>query len=338
MLHYLFTPLPPTHQTLEHILRTRQTCKDSMTTAWTKGQRVEIHSLVGRPELNGRSGTVSGLKPDGSGRVGVKVDGEESLLALKPAALTLLGGTWRASAAENAAAATKAAEARSAAVRLAGSVAKAHKPPTVLWTCRFCRNALAPTSFSPRERPKARRCCTGCNFRVHEEGGVRYAKAVAACIVLQARARGSMVRCGKAPGSPPSGAERVAPKPAPTPATEGAASEAQAAEAEAEAGAAEPTPKELALSCAVALYDQMASAGIAPPALVPLRPRLPALAELAYERNTGGLVDALNAAGLTDLKLLQRRGTVKVLTLAAAHAATHCSRDPPTRTLRPSEL
>ena len=71
---------------------------------------------------------------------------------------------------------------------------------------------------------------------------------------------------------------------------------------------------------------------------MPLRPRLSPLAELAYERNTGGLVDALNAAGLTDLKLLQRRGTVKVLTLAAAHAATHCSRDPPTRTLRPSEL
>ena len=50
----------------------------------------------------------------------------------------------------------------------------------------------------------------------------------------------------------------------------------------------------------------MASAGIAPPALVPLRPRLPALAELAYERNTGGLVDALNAAGMSDLKLLQQ--------------------------------
>ena len=306
------------------------------TTSWTKGQRVEIHSLVGRPELNGRSGTVSGLKPDGSGRVGVKVDGEESPVALKPATLTLLGGTWRASAAENAAAATKAAEARSAAVRLAGSVAKAHKPPSVLWACRFCRNALAPTSFSPRERPKSRRCCTGCNFRVHEEGGVRYAKAVAACIVLQARARGSMVRRGRAPASPPCGAERDAPKPAPTPATEGAAAEAEAAEAEAEA--AEPTPKDLALSGAVALYDQMASAGIAPPALAPLRPRLPALAELAYERNTGGLVDALNAAGLTDLKLLQRRGTVKVPTLAAAHAATHCFRNPPARTQRPSGL
>ena len=284
------------------------------------------------------------MKPDGSGRVGVKVDGEESPVALKPATLTLLGGTWRASAAENAAAATKAAEARSAAVRLAGSVAKAHKPPTVLWTCRFCRNALAPTSFSPRERPKARRCCTGCNFRVHEEGGVRYAKAVAACIVLQARARGSMVRCGRAPASPPCGAERDAPKPAPTPATEGAAVQAQAteAEAEAEAEAVEPTPKELALSCAVALYDQMASAGIAPPALVPLRPQLPALAELAYERNTGGLVDALNAAGLTDLKLLQRRGTVEVptlaATLAAAHAATRCFSAPPARTRRPSGL
>ena len=159
--------------------------RTQMTTAWTKGQRVEIHSLVGRPELNGRSGTVSGLKPDGSGRVGVKVDGEEGIVALKPATLTLLRGT---SAAEDAAAATKAAEARSAAVRLASSVAKAHAPPAVLWTCRFCRNALAPTSFSPRERPKAasRRCCTGCNFRVRDEDGLRYTKAVAACIVLQA--------------------------------------------------------------------------------------------------------------------------------------------------------
>ena len=58
------------------------------------------------------------MKPDGSGRVGVKVDGEEGLVALKPANLTLLGGT---SAAEDAAAAKKAAEARSAAVK---SVAK----------------------------------------------------------------------------------------------------------------------------------------------------------------------------------------------------------------------
>lgn len=281
---------------------------------------MEIHSLVGRPELNGRAGTVSGLKPDGSGRVGVKVDGEEGLVALKPATLTLLGG---ASAVEDAAAATKAAEARSAAVRLASSVAKAHTPPTVLWTCRFCRNALAPTSFSPRERPKAasRRCCTGCDFRVRDEDGLRYAKAVAACIVLQARARGSLVRCGKALASAPHGDESDAPKPTPTPATQGATHGAhQGAAAQADAAEAElaaPTPKELALSCAVALFDQMASAGIAPPALVPLRPRLPALAEFAYERNTGGLVDALSAAGMSDLKLLQQ-GAMAIMELVGA--------------------
>ena len=276
-----------------------------MTNAWRKGQRVEIHSLVGRPELNGRSGIVLGLKPDGSGRVGVKVDGEENTVALKPTTLTLLGGAT--TTAEKAAAAAKASEARMAAVRLASSVAKAHKPPTVSWMCRFCRNALPPTSFSPRERPKSRRCCAGCNFRVHDEGGTRYAKAVAASIVLQARARGSMARRGPPPPSPLCDARSAAPTPLPTPSptpeTEGAAAEAQEA--------AEPTPKQLALSGAIALYDQMAAAGIAPAALAPLRPRLPALAELAYERNTGGLVDALSAAGLTDLKLLQHSRTVR---------------------------
>ena len=52
-----------------------------------KGTVVRVHSLVGRPELNGRRGVVvTAFNPD-NGRIGIKIDDEEKPLALKPANL-----------------------------------------------------------------------------------------------------------------------------------------------------------------------------------------------------------------------------------------------------------
>ena len=52
-----------------------------------KGQKVKLHSLIGRPELNGRAGLVLSYDTS-SGRVGVKVDGEDHPIALKPTNLS----------------------------------------------------------------------------------------------------------------------------------------------------------------------------------------------------------------------------------------------------------
>ena len=164
--------------------------------SWTKGQRVQLHSLVGRADLNGRTGTVTGMKDDGSGRVGVSVDGEQKAIALKASNLTVLD-----TAAEKAAAA-KATEARNAVMRLASSLSGAHKPPEEVWQCRFCRQNLPASSYSQDQwstlKRNSRRSCTGCDFRIPEQTGVRYTKAVAATTVIQARARGSLVRRGRA--------------------------------------------------------------------------------------------------------------------------------------------
>jgi hypothetical protein len=268
--------------------------------SWTKGQRVQLHSLVGRADLNGRTGTVTGMKDDGSGRVGVSVDGEQKAFALKASNLTVLD-----TAAEKAAAA-KATEARTAVMRLASSLSGAHKPPEEVWQCRFCRNNLPASSYSQDQwstlKRNSRRSCTGCDFRIPEQTGVRYTKAVAATTVIQARARGSLVRRGRAAPSSQataatSGVKRAASKEAAKPGASGDAAPADDA----------PSPKDLALSGAVALYDQMATLGIAPRALASLRPQLPKLAAFAYERDTNGLVDALNAMGLgSNVPMLQQ--------------------------------
>ena len=51
------------------------------------GSTVLLHSLVSRPELNGRRGTVVTAADKKSGRVGVRVEGEDAPIALKPANL-----------------------------------------------------------------------------------------------------------------------------------------------------------------------------------------------------------------------------------------------------------
>ena len=124
---------------------------------------------------------------------------------------------------------------------------------------------------------------------MRDEGGVRFNQATAAALVMQSRTRGALSRRGWAPS---------APQPA-TPQGTAAVEAALAGETP------EPTEEELALAGAVALYDQMVAVGIAPPALAPLRKQLPALAALAYERDTSGLVDALSAAGVSDPKVVQ---------------------------------
>jgi hypothetical protein len=52
------------------------------------GSTVLLHSLVSRPALNGRRGTVVTAMNKRSGRVGVLVEGEDVPIALKPANLT----------------------------------------------------------------------------------------------------------------------------------------------------------------------------------------------------------------------------------------------------------
>jgi hypothetical protein len=51
------------------------------------GTSVAIHSLVSRPTLNGRHGTIVKAMDAKTGRVGVKVEGEEKAVALKPSNL-----------------------------------------------------------------------------------------------------------------------------------------------------------------------------------------------------------------------------------------------------------
>ena len=47
------------------------------------GQRVSLHSLKGRPELNGCEGVAISFDST-TGRLGIRVDGEDKPLALKP--------------------------------------------------------------------------------------------------------------------------------------------------------------------------------------------------------------------------------------------------------------
>ena len=51
------------------------------------GIQVDLHSLLGRSDLNGRRGVVKKALDSSTGRVGVHVDGEATLLALKLANL-----------------------------------------------------------------------------------------------------------------------------------------------------------------------------------------------------------------------------------------------------------
>ena len=51
------------------------------------GQRVSLHSLKGRPELNGCEGVAISFDST-TGRLGIRVDGEDKPLALKPENLT----------------------------------------------------------------------------------------------------------------------------------------------------------------------------------------------------------------------------------------------------------
>ena len=331
---------------------------------WSKGQKVKLHSLVGRPELNGRSGLVLSFDAS-SGRVGVKVDGEDHPMALRPANLSeqdemrdaLVGagltetqcddlfalsqklpmGLLEMAASENSdvdlppllkasgvrqmevrqqamlvlrklaeeeeekkaaaveaerVAAAKAAETKATAQNALRSLSAAGgAPPPDSIVCRSCRKALPPTSFAPKQFCNMRWRSIGCDFSVRDEGGVRYNQATAAALVMQARARGVLARRGWTPSAPPQAMPQAA----------GSAVEAALAGGE----TAEPTEEELALAGAVALYDQMVTVGIAPPALAPLRKELPALAALAYERDTSGLVDALSAAGVTDPQVVQ---------------------------------
>lgn len=52
-----------------------------------EGNTVRIHSLVGRPELNGRDGRVISALSEPNGRIGVLIDGEQKPMALKPSNL-----------------------------------------------------------------------------------------------------------------------------------------------------------------------------------------------------------------------------------------------------------
>jgi hypothetical protein len=54
------------------------------------GCRVTLHSLKGRSELNGNVGTVVSVEDPTSGRIGVRVDGVDKPLALKPENLDVL--------------------------------------------------------------------------------------------------------------------------------------------------------------------------------------------------------------------------------------------------------
>lgn len=51
---------------------------------YAPGDNVEVHSLNGRPELNGRMGMVINVLDPGSGRISVQVQGEPKPIALKP--------------------------------------------------------------------------------------------------------------------------------------------------------------------------------------------------------------------------------------------------------------
>ena len=53
-----------------------------------EGQRVRLHSLQAKPELNGMEGTVVSFDTS-SGRLGVQLSGHEKPIALRPANLTV---------------------------------------------------------------------------------------------------------------------------------------------------------------------------------------------------------------------------------------------------------
>lgn len=65
------------------------------------GTVVRLHSLNGRPELNGRCGVVAAPLDPTTGRVGVDVDGAQKTLALKPSNLNLARSTGLAALAAN---------------------------------------------------------------------------------------------------------------------------------------------------------------------------------------------------------------------------------------------
>ena len=192
-------------------------------------------------------------------------------------------------------------------------------------TCHSCRVVLPESKFSRGQLSKeARRRCVGCDFsdggRV--DGGVRFTAAVAATTAIQACARGHLARRRGQRGSPsmvrqepsgsrqqPSGArkeDRRKQQKGKGQRSKRGESQAKATEAPAEAADAEPSEKELRQSNAIALYDQMALIGIAPPTLAPLRAALPDLTELAFEGDMDQLLAALQTAGISDLKVLQQ--------------------------------
>jgi hypothetical protein len=94
------------------------------------GQRVSLHSLTGRAELNGREGTAVSFDT-ASGRLGVRVDGTEKLLALKPENLKQL------------AAAAPASTLASAPVPAPGSIRVDVKASAMMWMTRGFRDSSA---------------------------------------------------------------------------------------------------------------------------------------------------------------------------------------------------
>jgi len=355
------------------------------------GAQVKVHSLVGRPELNGRYGSV--LTVDAvTGRAGVAVQGEAKAVSLKvsnlqeaPAAATCapdaikqalsaagltetmiadllvlsaklepgmleiaagerrgelmpllkaagvnqLGLRQKATLALHSLASDTqaAAEACAGAAKAAAEKAVATKA-MAQEALKSVAVGMVPPEGSVRDRNRR-------EFRAFRPGEqVRFTVAVAATTVMQAAARGRQCRR-------PSDRARLAARATERPGSRGAqesepaarAGHAEGAGEAAAAGApvamdstdsepAEPTPKDIAQACAVGLYDQMVSVGVAPAPLVPLRPILGKLTGLAYDGDTQGLMSALMAAGVTQPALLQKCGlAIMELTGAVSEAA-----------------
>jgi len=183
-------------------------------------------------------------------------------------------------------------------------------------TCYSCRVTLPEDKFSQDQLARStKRRCEACDFTARVNGGTRFTAAVAAAVVIQAKAKGRLVRHGYSVTR--STEDPASHKPEDTSSAGDTLPATAAPAAPPEGTSAPPSEKELSQATAVALYDQMATIGIAPPFLKPLRKALPVLIGIAYDGDTDGLLAALKSGGITDLKLLQQCA-MAVMELAGA--------------------
>ncbi|KAL3900933.1 MAG: hypothetical protein SGPRY_012366 [Prymnesium sp.] len=191
--------------------------------------------------------------------------------------------------------------------------------------CFACRKEMPLSSFSKKMQQYSgfQRRCISCDFTKRDKAGrVLFDTAVAATTHIQAHIRGALLRRGSEQTTAAS--------------SHGTYGHAGDAEEHAQRGCvateegqtldeALPCAKDIALSGAVALYDQMALVGIAPPALAKLRGSLPSLVVAAYSGEAQEILQALQAAGVSHPEQLKRCTKALVELVGISSSATEVS-------------